>query len=61
MLRDDRIAAAGRIFTLVGADKLIPIYPTLEAALAGPPAAPAGTGLPEITASQDGAEDGSSG
>ncbi len=31
-----------RIFTLIGADQLIPIYPTLEAALAGGPAAPPG-------------------
>ena len=28
-----------RILTLVGVDQLIPIYPTLEAALAGTPAA----------------------
>jgi len=31
-----------RIFTLIGADQLIPIYPTLEAALADEPAAPPG-------------------
>ena len=33
--------AVVRILTLAGADKLIPIYPTLAAALAGPPAAEA--------------------
>jgi anti-sigma B factor antagonist len=40
-----RLAAttAGRVFTLVGADQLIPIYPTLEAALAGTPSARTGT------------------
>jgi anti-sigma B factor antagonist len=27
-----------RIFTVIGADQLIPTYPTLESALAGPPA-----------------------
>jgi anti-anti-sigma factor len=33
-----RLVAAGvlRIFTVVGADQLIPVYPTLEAALAAP-------------------------
>jgi anti-sigma B factor antagonist len=30
-----------RIFTVIGADQLIPTYPTVESALAGPPAAPA--------------------
>jgi len=30
-------AAVLRIFTVVGADQLIPVYPTLEAALADPP------------------------
>jgi anti-sigma B factor antagonist len=36
-----RLAATGvlRILTLVGIDQLIPIYPTLEEALAGTPAA----------------------
>jgi anti-sigma B factor antagonist len=29
-----------RILTVVGVDQLMPIYPTLEAALAGPPPAP---------------------
>ena len=32
-----------RILTLVGVDQVIPIYPTLEAALAGTPAAAAST------------------
>jgi anti-anti-sigma factor len=32
-----------RILTVVGADELIPIYPTLEAALAGTPSAQAST------------------
>jgi anti-anti-sigma factor len=34
-----RLAATAvlRIFTVVGADQLIPVYPTLEAALADPP------------------------
>jgi anti-anti-sigma regulatory factor len=32
-----------RILTLVGADQLVPIYPTLEAALAGTPPAQAST------------------
>ena len=30
-----------RIFTVIGADQLIPVYPTLEAALAEAPAAQA--------------------
>jgi anti-sigma B factor antagonist len=30
-----------RIFTVIGADQLIPTYPTVESALAGAPAAPA--------------------
>jgi anti-anti-sigma factor len=40
-----RLAATGvlRILTLVGIDQLIPIYPTLEEALAGTPAAQAST------------------
>jgi anti-anti-sigma factor len=39
-----RLAATAvlRILTLVGVDQLIPVYPTLEAALAGTPPAPAG-------------------
>jgi anti-sigma B factor antagonist len=41
-----------RVLTLVGAGQLIPIYPTLEAALAQTPPAPAGTpGPAETTAS----------
>ena len=36
-----------RILTLVGVDQLIPIYPTLEAALAGTPAAAASTRDPD--------------
>lgn len=36
-------AAVLRILTLVGADQLVPIYPTLEAALAGTPPAQAST------------------
>jgi anti-sigma B factor antagonist len=38
-----RLAATAvlRIFTVIGADQLIPTYPTVEAALAGTPAAPA--------------------
>jgi len=35
--------AALRILTLVGIDQLIPVYPTLEEALAGAPAARAST------------------
>ena len=31
-------AAVLRIFTVIGADQLIPTYPTVESALAGPPA-----------------------
>jgi anti-sigma B factor antagonist len=40
-----RLAATAmlRILTLVGIDQLIPIYPTLEEALAGAPAAQAST------------------
>ena len=40
-----RLAATGvlRILTLVGIDQLIPVYPTLEEALAGTPAAQAST------------------
>ena len=34
------VTAVRRIFTLVGVDQLIPIYPTLEAALADAPAMP---------------------
>jgi anti-sigma B factor antagonist len=34
------VTAVRRIFTLVGMDQLIPIYPTLEAALADAPAMP---------------------
>jgi anti-anti-sigma factor len=34
------VTAVRRIFTLVGVDQLIPIYPTLEAALATAPATP---------------------
>ena len=32
-----------RILTLVGADQLVPIYPSLEAALVGTPPAEVGT------------------
>ena len=35
-----------RILTIVGVDQLIPIYPTLEAALAGTPATDPGPGEP---------------
>lgn len=34
------VTAVRRIFTLVGVDQLVPIYPTLEAALADTPAIP---------------------
>lgn len=36
-----------RILTLVGVDQLVPIYPTLEAALAGTPTAAASTRDPD--------------
>ena len=55
-----RLVAPGvlRILTLVGADQLVPIYPTLESALAGTPPAQASTPDPRdepggITASGD--------
>jgi len=38
--------AVRRIFALVGADLVMPIYPTLEAALADTPSATAGPGAP---------------
>jgi anti-sigma B factor antagonist len=40
-------AAVLRILTIVGVDQLIPIYPTLEAALAGGPTVPASAREPD--------------